>query len=165
MIDLLNLWLHLVSLAVYFGGGVVMVAVFLPAVRAVLPPSEQQRCLARGLRVYNPLSIGALGVALMSGAFNLTSYKAALGAQFFPRIGWVLALKLLLVFVLINLSAAATLGTGHRLVRMHQSGETLEPERLASMVRRMQVLTAVALILTGATVLVALEMTYLARIP
>ncbi len=163
MVDLLNLWLHLLGLAVYFGGGIAMVAIFFPMALRISASQEQHRFLAQGLRIYNPLSMGALGVLIMTGAFNLTSYKAILGPQFFLQLGLVLGLKLLLVFLLINISAFVSVGLGHRLVRMHLGEETMEPEQLTRTLKRMRTLTIVALALTGIIVLLSLNMTYLMR--
>ncbi len=165
MSDLFTLWLHLLGLAVYFGSGVTLVVVLLPMAAQIPTPREKQRFLAQGLKRYNPLSIGALGVTLMTGAFNLTSYKALLGPRFFSLLGGVLGLKLLLVFVLINVSAAVSLGLGHRVVRTELRGEAIEPERLAGLVKRIRVLTVVALLLTAWIVWTSLNLTRLARVP
>ena len=165
MSDLFTLWLHLLGLAVYFGSGVTLVVVLLPMAAQIAAAPDKQRFLAQGLRLYNPLSIGALGVALMTGAFNLTSYKAMLGRRFFVLLGGVLGLKLLLVFLLINVSAAASLGMGHRIVRTELRGEALAPERLAGLVKRMQIFTIVALALTAWIVWVSLNLTRIARVP
>src|SRR5437773_2977608 len=102
MSGLFTLWLHLLGLAVYFGSGVTLVVVLLPMAAQIPAAPDKQRFLAQGLRLYNPLSIGALGVALMTGAFNLTSYKAMFGRRFFALLGGVCGLKLLLVFLMIN---------------------------------------------------------------
>ncbi len=142
-----------------------MALIFFPTVSQTVSPEEQHRFLAQGLRIYNPLSMGSLGVLLMTGAFNLTSYKALLGPQFFSRLGLILGLKLLLVFLIISVSAAASLGLGQRLVRTYQSGETLDADQLARTLRRMRMLTFLSLGLTGITVLLSLNLTYLARIP
>jgi uncharacterized membrane protein len=165
MIDFFNLWLHLLGLAVYFGSGVTLVVMFFPMASQITSSQERHRFLAQGLRIYNPLSMGALGVLLMTGAFNLTSYKALLRSEFFSRLGLVLGLKLLLVFLLINASAFVSVGLGHRLVRMHLGGETMEPEGLTRTLRRMRTFTIVALVLTGIIVFLSLNMTYLMRTP
>jgi hypothetical protein len=160
------LWVHLLSLAVYVGSGATLVAVVLPVAARISTPREKQRFLAQALKLYNPLSIGALGVVLMTGAFNLTSYKAAFpGLQFFSLLGGVLGLKLLLVFVLINVSAAVSLGMGHRIVRTELRGEEVGADRLASLVKRIQVFTIVALLLTAWIVWVSLNLTRVARLP
>lgn len=165
MSDLLTLWLHLLGLAVYFGSGVTVIAVLLPMATQITAARDKQRFLAQSLKFYNPLSIGALGVALMTGAFNLTSYKAMFGPRFFDLLGGVLGFKLLLVFLLINVSAAVSLGMGHRIVRTELRAEEMEPERLASLVKRIQIFTIVALLLTAWIVWVSLNLTRIARTP
>jgi uncharacterized membrane protein len=165
MSDPFLLWVHLLGLAVYFGSGVTLIVVLLPMARQIAATPDKQRFLAQGLKLYNPLSIGALGVVLMTGAFNLTSYKALLGRRFFELLGGVLGLKLLLVFLLINVSAAVSLGMGHRIVRTELRGEAIEPERLTALVKRMQIFTIVALLLTAWIVWVSLGLTQIARIP
>ena len=139
MTDPLLLWVHLLGLAVYFGSGLTLVVVLLPMAAQIPAAPDKQRFLAQALKLYNPLSIGALGVVLMTGAFNLTSYKAMLGRRFFALLGGVLGLKLLLVFLLINVSAAVSLGMGHRIVRTELRGAAIEPERLTALVKRMHV--------------------------
>jgi uncharacterized membrane protein len=165
MSDPLLLWAHLVGLAVYFGSGVMLVVVLLPMARQIPAAQDQQRFLAQALKLYNPLSIGALGVVLMTGAFNLTSYKAMFGRRFFDLLGGVLGLKLFLVFLLINVSAAVSLGMGHRIVRTELRGEVIEPEQLTRLVKRMQIFTVVALLLTAWIVWVSLTLTRIARMP
>src|SRR5215510_5873576 len=164
MSDLFTLWLHLLGLAVYFGSGVTLVVVLLPMAAQIAAAPDKQRFLAQGLKLYNPLSIGALGVVLMTGAFNLTSYKAMFGRRFFELLGGVLGLKLLLVFLLINVSAAVSLGMGHRIVRTELRGEAIEAERLTSLVKRIQIFTIVALALTAWIVWVSLNLTRIARL-
>jgi uncharacterized membrane protein len=163
--DLFVLWLHLLGLAAYFGSGVMLVAVVLPLAAQIPEPQVKQRLLAQGLRRYNPLSIGALGVVVMTGAFNLTSYKALLGPRFFALLGGVLGLKLLLVFVLIIVSAAVSVGMGHRIVRTELGGETLALARLARLVKRIQLCTVGALLLTAWIVWISLNLTRIARLP
>jgi hypothetical protein len=165
MSDPFLLWFHLLGLAAYFGSGVMLLVVLLPMSTHVAAPRDKQQFLARGLKLYNPLSIGALGILLMTGAFSLTSYKASLGPRFFTLLGGVLGLKLLLVFVLVLLSASVSLGMGHRIVRTELRGEEIAPERLAGLVKRMRMLTAVALGMTGWIVWISLDMTRIARLP
>jgi uncharacterized membrane protein len=164
MSDLFVLWLHLLGLAVYFGSGATLMAVVLPMAAQVSAPREKQRFLAQAFKWYNPLSIGALGVVLMTGAFNLTSYKALLGPRFFALLGGVLGWKLLLVFLLINISAAVSLGMGHRIVRTELRDEEIDAARLISLVKRIQIFTIVALLLTAWIVWVSLNLTRIARL-
>src|SRR2546427_2943302 len=53
-------WIHLLGLATYFGTTLGLALQLLPAAEAVEDPALQRRLLARGLRPYNGLSIGAL---------------------------------------------------------------------------------------------------------
>ena len=82
--------------------------------------------------------LAILGILIMSGAFRLTAYKAQLGPDFFTRIGEPLALKLALVFVLINGATYVVFGLAHRLVRMVEWGDPVSPDKLASMIARMR---------------------------
>src|SRR5439155_23932594 len=87
---------------------------FLPAMGTVEDPALQRRLLARGLRPYNVLSVGALGVLVISGASGLTDMKAMLGREF-GRLLWPLVGKLSLTFLLINVATYFSFGLAHRL--------------------------------------------------
>lgn len=158
MIDHLILWLHLLATTVFVGSAVTVLVVLLPMAARISSPAEKQQFLAQGLKSYNPLSIGALGVLIMTGAFNLTSHKHQLGPQFFTLLGGVLGLKLLLVFVLILLSTSATIGMGHRLVRTELRGETFDPHKLPGLLKRMQLFTVLTVALSAGVVWVSMEM-------
>src|SRR6267378_7739654 len=101
--DSLTRWVHLLAVAVYLGATLAVALVFLPAMEAVEDPALQRRLLARGLRPYNVLSIGALGVLVISGASSLTDMKARFGPQY-ARFLWPLVGKLGLTFLLINVA-------------------------------------------------------------
>ena len=58
--DSVTRWVHLVAVAVYLGATLAVALVFLPAMETVEDPALQRRLLARGLRPYNVLSVGAL---------------------------------------------------------------------------------------------------------
>ena len=63
---MLNSWLHLLALAVYLGslGGLwILILTPLPMIHN---QNEQIEFLARSLKVYNPLLIGALGFLVLS---------------------------------------------------------------------------------------------------
>src|SRR5437867_7223743 len=98
--EALTRWIHLLALATYFGTTLGLALQLLPAAEAVDDPALQRRLLARGLRPYNVLSIGALGVLVLSGASSLTEWKALLGRDF-ARLLWRLVAKLSLTFALI----------------------------------------------------------------
>src|SRR2546427_1112007 len=134
--DLLTRWIHLLAVAVYLGATLAVALVFLPAMEAVEDPALQRRLLARGLRPYNVLSVGALGVLVISGASGLTDMKAMLGREF-GRLVWPLVGKLSLTFVLINVATYFSFGLAHRLVRAELGQLPVEPEKQAGVMRRM----------------------------
>ena len=75
MTEQLTLLFHLLGLTVFVGSSVTVLVVLLPMADQIADLREKQRFLAQGLKAYNPLNIGALGILIMTGAFNLTSYK------------------------------------------------------------------------------------------
>src|SRR5438309_1720804 len=135
--DALTRWVHLLGVAVYLGATLAVALVFLPAMEAVEEPALQRRLLARGLRPYNVLSVGAPGVLVISGASGLTDMKAMLGPAF-GRLVWRLAGKLALSFLLINVATYFSFGLAHRLVRAELGQLPVEPEKQAGMIRRMR---------------------------
>jgi len=153
----LNLWAHLLAFAVYTGATVALLAM-LPTIGKEADPLRRAWLAAAVLRVYDPLSIAALGVVIMTGAFSLTGYKAALGSAFFDRLGGPLAWKLFLTFLLVNLGAYIAFGIGHRVVRAVDWGEPPDAAKLASFLSRLRGSAIVALILVGAIVWVALRL-------
>jgi hypothetical protein len=109
--------------------------VFLPAMSTVDAPQDRARLLARGLKFYNPLQIGALGILLFSGAFQLTELKAAYRETFVQQLGAALAVKLTLAFLVVLFSVYQSMGVGHRFVKRYESGEPVSEQDL-KMVRR-----------------------------
>jgi uncharacterized membrane protein len=134
-------WVHLIALAVFVGVAVGLRAVLLPAAASLAPPAGRE-LLVRGLKLYSPVQIGALGVLILSGAFQLTDYKDAYRDLLAQELGATLAYKLLASFVLVLLATYQTMGLAHRLVRRHESGERLADAEIASLTRRMAALTA-----------------------
>src|ERR1051325_2021153 len=114
--DALTRLLHLLALATYFGTTLDLALVFLPATEAIDDPALQRLVLARGLKPYNVLSVGALGVLVISGASALTDLKAMLGPAF-GRLLWPLGGKLTLAFLLIQVGTYLSFGLAHRLLR------------------------------------------------
>jgi hypothetical protein len=155
--DRLTLWLHLVSLAAYFGATLAFVLVMLPAVERIESHEERLQVLTAMLKRLNPLVIGVLGVLVMTGAFSLTAYKARLRSEFFTRIGEPLTLKLILAFFFINGVTYVAFGLGHRIVRAVEWGDPVPPDRLASMIRRMRSASILNLLLAAWIVWVALQ--------
>jgi hypothetical protein len=152
----INLWAHLLAFAVYTGATVALVAVALPVIAREEDPDRRARLAAGVLRIYDPLSIAALGVSIMTGAFSLTAYKAALRGAFFERLGGPLAWKLFFTFLLVNLAAYMAFGIGHRVVRAVDGGQPPDAAQLASFLRRLRMSSLLALVLIAMITWVAL---------
>jgi hypothetical protein len=135
--DPLTRLVHLLALATYAGSTLALVAVFLPTVTAEDDPAMQRRLLARGLRPYNVLSVGALGVFVISGASAITDLKSMLGPHFAQLI-WPLAGKLALSFALIMVGTYVSFGLAHRLVRAEQGRLPIDPAVQRGMLRRLR---------------------------
>ncbi len=153
-----NLLVHLLAFAVYAGATVAIAVISLPAARAEVDAERRLRAIAAAMRVYDPLSIAALGVLVMTGAFALTAYKAALRAAFFERLGGVLAWKLFFTFLLINLGAYIAFGLGNRLVGRAHLDAPVEEIWLRGMLSRLQVSLVAALLLVVVIVWVAIQL-------
>ena len=136
---MLNSWLHMVSLIVYLGAIVGLWAILLPSVSAIEKHEERVGFLARGLKFYNPLQVGALGILIFTGAFQLTELKAAYRELFVKQFGYQLAVKLLFAFLLVIFSVYQSMGLGHRFVRRHEGGDAVSPQELISLIRRLKV--------------------------
>jgi uncharacterized membrane protein len=134
---MLNSWLHLVALVVYLGAVLGFWFVLLPAVTALKAPEERAQLLARGLKFYNPLQVGALGILLFSGAFQLTELKAAYRETFVQQLGVALAIKLTLAFLVVIFSVYQSMGIGHRFVRRYEGGEPVNEQEIERLQRRL----------------------------
>lgn len=156
--DFFGLWLHVLALVAYGGATLALWLMVLPAAKAVNDPAASRTVLARALRMYDPLAIAALGVLVMSGASNLTTYKEVLRGEFFARMGWLLVWKLSLAFALVMVGTYITFGLGHRIVRTEMAAEEIDPAWLASMVRRLAYACILALALTACTAWLGLQL-------
>ena len=161
----LNLWAHLLAFAVYTGATVALIAIALPAIDKQVDDAARAELAAAILRVYDPLSIAALGVSIMTGAFSVTAYKATLRAAFFDRLGGPLAWKLFFTFILVNLAAYIAFGIGHRIVRAVDGGEPPDAARLAALLRRLRMSSVVAVVLVAVIVWVSLGLSAAAFAP
>ena len=144
-------WLHLIALIVYLGAVVGFWLMLLPATAALEKHQEKLQFLARGLKFYNPLQIGALGIILFTGAFQLTELKAAYREMFMKEIAYALGIKLLFAFFLVIFSVYQALGIGHRFVRRHEGGDTVTAAELDVIVRRLKSANWGILLLTAIT--------------
>jgi hypothetical protein len=135
--DAVTRLIHVLGLATYLGATVALVLVFLPAAESIDDPALQRRVLAKGLKPYNILTVGALGVLIMSGATSLTDMKVSLGAEY-ARYLWPLVGKLSLTFAVTMVGTWLSFGIAHRLVRAELGQLPVEPELQRSMVKRMR---------------------------
>src|SRR5437867_9165010 len=122
---MLSSWLHLIALTVYLGAIVGLGALLLPSLAALDKHEDRVQFLAHGLKFYNPLQVGALGILIFTGAFQLTELKAAYREMFIKQLGYDLAIKLFFAFFLVILSVYQSLGIGHRFVRRKEGENRL----------------------------------------
>jgi uncharacterized membrane protein len=97
-------FLHTVAVVVYLGGTVFLGAVLIPALKRRGLDTEGLHFLAGVIRIFHPVSLASLGLAVITGAIALTPVKETLGPEYVPRLFGVLALKLLVVFGLVRVS-------------------------------------------------------------
>jgi uncharacterized membrane protein len=155
---MLNSWLHLVALIVYLGAVVGLWAILLPSVSAIGKHEDRLNFLARGLKLYNPLQVGALGVLIFTGAFQLTELKAAYRELFVQQIGYRLAVKLLFAFLLVIFSVYQSMGIGHRFVRRFEGGDAVSPPEFASLIHRLKTADGCILVLAVITLWLGLRL-------
>ena len=148
---MLTSWLHLMALAIYLGAIAGLWAILLPNLSVIKGHEMRLKLLGRGLKLYNPLQSGALGVLVLSGAFQITDLKATYRELFVRELGATLGLKLLLSFVLILLSTYQTMAVGLRFVRRYEAGEPFTPQELESVVKRLRSSTLFLILLSAIT--------------
>ena len=150
--------LHLIALVVYLGAVIGFWLMLLPAVGVLEKHDERVRYFVRGLKFYNPLQVGSLGIILFTGAFQLTEIKAAYRETFLNYLAYKLGLKLLFAFLLVMFSVSQTLGIGHRLVRRVEGGDQVTPEQLSSIIRRMTGMNWCILLMAAITLWLGLRL-------
>jgi hypothetical protein len=153
-------FIHLLAVATYFGATLDFAFVFLPAAEAVDDPTVQRRVLARGLKPYNLLSVGALGVLIVTGASSLTDMKALFGRDY-ALLLWPLVRKLSLTFALTMVATYISFGIGHRLVRAELGSLPVESDKQRSQIARMRSAAWLALLLAAWTAWIGLGLTRL----
>jgi uncharacterized membrane protein len=151
-LQMINLWLHILALIVYLGAILGLLFVLLPSLPTVNNHESRVRLLARGLKVYNPLHIGALGLILFTGAFQLTELKAAYRELFARQVGYALGVKLFFAFFLVIFSVYQSMGIAHRFTRRQEAGESVSPQELHSVIYRLKVVGGCIIVLAAITV-------------
>ena len=154
---MLSFWLHLIALTVYLGSLVGLWFFILSPLSSLKTHEDQVAFLIRRLKIYNPVQIGALGVLVITGAFQLTDMKDTYRILFTREFGESLSLKLLLAFVIIILSTYQSMGVAHRFVRRTEAPEPVSPQDFQSVTRRLRSLTLVIFFFTLITVWVSIK--------
>lgn len=135
-------FLHTVAVVVYLGGTVFLGTVLIPVLRRRGLDAEGLQILTGVIRIFHPVSLASLGLAVLTGAIALTPVKETLGAEYVPRLFGILALKLLLVFVLVLVSCFAFFALGQRLLRALPGAEEKlnagDAEKEMQLVQRLQ---------------------------
>jgi len=153
-------WLHLIALIVYIGAVVGLWFMLLPSIAILKNDAEKAQLLARGLKFYNPLQVGALGIILFTGAFQLTDLKAAYREFFIKQFGYILLFKLLFAFLLVIFSVYQGLGVGHRFVRRYEGGEVVTAAELSSIIGRLKAANWCIAVLTIITVWLGIRLAH-----
>jgi uncharacterized membrane protein len=153
-----NSWLHVLSLTVYLGCLFGLWLLLLPAASALERHESKLELLARGLKLYNPLQVGALGILLFTGAFQLTDLKAAYRELFVKQLGYTLGLKLLFAFFLVIFSVYQSMGIAHRFVKRYEGGDPVTGDELDVMIRRLKSSNGLIVILALLTLWLGLRL-------
>jgi uncharacterized membrane protein len=153
-----NSWLHVIALTVYLGAVAALWVMLLPVASALNDRDNRARFLIRGLKLYNPVQIGALGVLLFTGAFQLTDLKAAYRELFAKQLGYNLGLKLCVAFFLVLFSVYQCMGIAHRVVKRYEGGERLTSVEIDSTIRKLKSLNWLILILALVTMWLGLRL-------
>ncbi len=149
-------FVHIVAVAVFLGA-TVMLGVAIETLGARAPDAFMRRQrYAAFFSAYNPLSIAALGVVVMTGAWSITPYKQGLGPAYFEQVGSALADKLMLAFVVIISATWVCFGICHRMVRADQGALPVTDAELRRFVMRLRVAVWLTVALTLVTLWVAL---------
>lgn len=151
-------WLHLIALIVYLGAVIGFWLMLLPSVAVLDKHEDKVQFLARGLKFYNPLQVGALGIILFTGAFQLTELKAAYREMFVKQLAYNLGIKLIFAFLLVIFSVYQALGIGHRFVRRYEGGDAVTAAELGSIIRRLKGANWCILLLAAITLWLGLRL-------
>jgi uncharacterized membrane protein len=157
------IWIHVLAWAAYFGAQFAVIYMLIPAAARAPDEVHRRASLIAGFRFYNPFTLAALLVIVITGAMRLTDLKAEMKFDYFAKIGGPLALKLGLAFVIIFLQTYICLGLAFRIGRQeeiaaHGDGEPFTVAQVNSILARIRAMAWVTIVLTAITVLVSLKM-------
>jgi hypothetical protein len=147
---------HVGAIAVYLGASLLLALLMEVLGRNAPDAAARRERWAEVFAVYNPLSIAALGVVVMTGAWSLTPYKEALGKGYFEEVGRALANKLGLAFLVVMTGTWICFGMCHRLVRAHQGSAPVTDAELDGLRARLRFALWLTCLLTLLTIWVAM---------
>ncbi len=155
------IWIHILAWAAYFGAQFAVIYMLIPVAERAPDEAHRRAALITGFKFYNPFSLAALLVIVITGAMRLTDLKAEMKFDYFAKIGEPLALKLGLAFLIIFLQTYICLGLAFRIGRQeeiaaHGDGPPFTVEQIDSMLMRIRAMVWVTIVLTAITVLVSL---------
>jgi hypothetical protein len=109
------LYVHIVMAALFLGG-MVLFQILLASLRWRLSPTEYASEVVSILRFFHPLLLLFMGLLILTGAWNLTDLKTAMGLSF-GKLFFLLAFKLGGVFLLVMGMSFQFFAFGLRLTR------------------------------------------------
>ena len=158
-------YLHLVVAFLYLSGMVFVGGFLIPAARRYQDARQTLQSTAQVIKVVHPISLGALGLLIITGAAMLTDLKAALGGRYFSQLFSTLGPKLLVVFILALLNSYQFFGLGLRLTKsmVEAAGgqEVIVDDRIAAklmLVGRLERCAWIGAVLGGAALYLGLAM-------
>jgi copper transport protein len=130
-------WLHLVATAAWIGG-LIQLAVALPATVAALPPALGGRALAVVVRRFSLLAIGAVGTLVATGLYQTWLHIGSWDALISTTYGQALLGKLALLMPLLALGGLNLLVLSPRIATAASRGTRTALERLTAWEARLR---------------------------
>jgi putative copper resistance protein D len=154
MLQSLPYWLHLLAAAVWVGSQAMMFAVIVPGLRQIEAGPRWRLMSAVTVR-FGWLGGVALAVLVVTGIDNINRYSPA--AMFDFRYGYILAVKVALVAVVVLLTFVHSLMVGPRLLRAQEAGLSAgaAPPEEARLRRQSMVLSSTTFVLSLAVLFCA----------
>jgi len=152
MLDAIPYWLHLLAAAAWIGPQLMMFLVIAPGLGGLDQPARLRLMRTITLR-FGWLGGGALAVLVVTGLGNIDRYAPA--DMFDLRYGYILAVKLVLVAVVILLTLAHSLVAGPRLLRLQEAALNATQERAKDLTkaRRLSIVLSALTLLSSLAVL------------
>ena len=139
-------WLHLVATMVWIGG-LVQLAVALPAALGALPPALRGRLLALAIPRFSVAALVSVAVLVVTGLYATWLEVGSLEALTGTTYGQALLAKIVLLLPLLGLGAANLLVLSPRLANAVRRGTRAAAERLGGLERRFRGVVAAELLL------------------